>query len=833
MFLLAYRKMVLERPGFTLLLFLVLTIFFCFQAQHLKLDASAESIVLENDPDLRYYRAVRKVYGSDDFLVIPYTPKDDLLSPTSLENLKALRDDLKKMERVSSVVTILDVPLLNSPKVSISELADAEQVRTLETPGVDKELARKEFQESPIYRNNLVSPNGQTTAILVNFKRDKKFFSLLKTRNTLREKEDTTGLTKEEIDELSRVAKEFSDYHALVVEQERQDIQAIRGIMEKYRGKGDMHLGGARMITTDMISFIRHDIRVFGVGVVAFLVVALVYFFRRLRWVAIPLLCCLTSITVMIGFLGWQDWRITVISSNFISLLLIITMSLTIHLIVRYRIEIGNNPTADQNTLIWETMRKMATPCFYTAITTIVAFASLVVSDIRPVIDFGWMMTIGISFAFVLNFILFPAVLSFLSPEKLRAHRDHNQTFTLKVASFTQRYPKPIVLLCAVLAFVGVLGISRLEVENRFIDHFKSTTEIYQGMELIDTQLGGTIPLDFVLDADEEFFASLKELEEAEDVFEDPFAEEDEESTDTTYWFNGDRLQKIEKIHDYLEQLPEIGKVLSIATGLKVFLQLNGGRIPDDYELAVLRKRVPEDVKKALIAPYLSEDGNQTRITMRLIESAPTLKRKELIQKIKTYLVNDMELAEETVHPTGLALLYNNLLQSLYTSQILTLGAVFLSILAMFIVLFRGVKIACLAILPNLLAAGMVLGLMGWLGIPLDLMTITIAAITIGIGVDDTIHYVHRFQVEFPKYGKYLATVEACHGSIGIALYYTSLTIAVGFSILALSSFIPTIYFGLLTGFAMIVALLSNLTLLAALLILVKPLGPELNPHPG
>ncbi len=827
-----YKKTVIERPALSLLIFFLMVGFFAYHGPNLKLDASAESIVLKNDPDLRYYRSIREIYGSDDFLVITYTPFDDLLSPTSLAGLKALRNDLRQLKRVSSVVTILDVPLLNSPKVSISELTDDAEVRTLETPGVDKELARKEFMESPIYQNNLVSPNNHTTALLVNFKRDEKYFSLLTTRNTLREKEVSAGLTTEESHQLRNATKEFHDYHALVIEQERQDTQVIRGIMDKYQDKANMHLGGARMITADMISFIEHDISVFGIGVVCFLIVALMYFFRKLRWVALPMFCCLISIIVMVGFLGWLDWRITVISSNFISLLLIITMSLTIHLIVRYRILIQNNPTADQKTLVFETMRIMAEPCFYTALTTIVAFCSLVVSDIRPVIDFGWMMTIGISFAFALNFILFPAVLSLLPPEKLTARRDFTQSFTLRMASITQHYPKSIVLFCLTLAIVGVLGISQLEVENRFIDHFKSTTEIYQGMELIDTQLGGTIPLDFVIDADADFYASLEELEEADNVFEDPFADEEEDSNETTYWFNGDMLQKVEKIHDYLEQLPEIGKVLSIATGMKVFLQLNDGRIPDDYELAVLRKWVPEEVKKALIDPYLSEDGNQTRITMRLIESAPTLKRKELIHKIKAYLVNDMEFTDANVHPTGLAVLYSNLLQSLYKSQILTLGAVFLSILAMFMVLFRGLALSCLALMPNLLAAGMVLGLMGWVGIPLDLMTITIAAITIGIGVDDTIHYIHRFQVEFKKYGNYLETVKACHGSIGIAMYYTSLTIAAGFSILALSSFIPTIYFGLLTGFAMLVALLSNLTLLAALLILFKPLGPE-NPEGG
>jgi predicted RND superfamily exporter protein len=798
------------------LIIFLLVAFFGYHGPDLKLDASAESIVLENDPDLRYFRSIRDLYGSSDFLVVTYTPSGDLLSPKSLSDLKALRDDLQQLQPISSVVTILDVPLLNSPQLSISELTDAEEVRTLETPGVDKELARHEFLESPIYKNNLVSPNGRTTALLVNFTRNEKYSALLAIRNTLREKNMTEGLTTKESRQLGKTTREFQDYHALVIEQERRDIQAVRKIIAAYQDKASIHVGGARMITADMISFIEHDIRVFGVGVVAFLIVALTFFFRKLRWVILPLLSCITSIIVMVGFLGFFDWRITVISSNFISLLLIITMSLTIHLIVRYRIVIKHNPSGDQKSHVFDTMRIMAQPCLYTALTTAVAFGSLVVSDIRPVIDFGWMMTIGIAFAFALNFILFPAVLTFLPPEKFTARRDFTQSFTLKMASLTQHYPKPIVLACSALAILGILGIAQLEVENRFIDHFKSTTEIYQGMELIDTQLGGTIPLEFIIDADADFHASLEQEQEAGDVFEDPFADKDEDSEETTYWFNGDRLQKVEEIHDYLEQLPEIGKVLSIATGMKVFLQLNDGRMPEDYELAVLRKRIPKEVKNALIDPYLSEDGNQTRITMRLIESAPTLKRKELINHIKAYLIDDMGFAETNVHPTGLAVLYSNLLQSLYRSQILTLGAVFISILAMFVVLFRGLALSCLAIMPNLLAAGMVLGLMGWLGIPLDLMTITIAAITIGIGVDDTIHYIHRFQVDFRQYGNYVETVSACHGSIGLAMYYTSLTIAVGFSILALSNFIPTIYFGLLTGFAMLVAHLSNLTQLPA-----------------
>ncbi len=824
LFLRLYKTLVIDRPVVALVLVAVLVTFFSFHAPNFKLDASSESIVLENDQALKYYRASREVYGSDDFLIVAYTPQDDLFSPSSLEHLQKLRDELVRIDSVKTVLSILDVPLVNSPQVSISELKDEGGIRTLETLGVDKELARKEFLESPIYQNNLVSPDGRTTALQVVFKEDPTYATLLKKRNRLREKKAESGLTPEEAAALQSAEQTFHDYHATFVEAGRKDIEVVRGILDKYRENAQLYLGGVRMVIADMISFIEHDIAVFGVGVLGFLLAALVYFFRALRWVLLPMSCCLISVSVMVGYLGFVDWRVTVISSNFVSLLLIITMSLTIHLIVRYRILNEQTPQMDQKTLVFHTVREMAEPCFYTALTTIVAFCSLIVSDIRPVIDFGWMMTIGISFAFVLNFIYFPAVLVLLKPEKVMVRADATRSFTMAVAGFTLKHAKPIMIACVLLAVLGGMGIAQLEVENRFIDHFKSTTEIYQGMELIDTKLGGTIPLDFVIDADEKVAASS---EETDDPFDDPFGQEGDASEEISYWFNGHRLTQIEAVHDYLESLPEVGKVLSLATGMKVFKQLNDGRMPEDYELALLRKYLPDAVKQALIDPYLSPDANQTRLTMRLIESAPTLKRKELIEQIRTYLVEDMGFADTTVHPTGMAVLYSNLLQSLYTSQILTLGMVFMSIFLMFIVLFRRVSLAILAILPNLLAACAVLGLMGWWGIPLDIMTITIAAITVGIAVDHAIHYIHRFQVEFVKYRTYRETILACHGSIGRAIYYTALTITVGFSILAFSSFIPTIYFGLLTGSAMMVALMSNLTLLAALLMIVKPLGPE------
>ncbi len=823
----AYFKWVVEKPLWALIFVTLVVAGFSYHIPKFKLDASAESLVLENDNALEYYRKISKVYGSDDFLVITYSPFKDLMSDEVLADLKVLSHELSKLDRIHSIDNILNVPLLNSPRVEIGKLAT--DIRTLETPGVDRELARKEFLESPIYKNLLMSSDGKTTILRVNFKRDQKYFELLYKRNDLRSKIKTADFTSNDEALFVKAQKEFRDYHASVIDREDKVIQAVRDIMDRHRDNAEMFLGGVPMITTDMIGFIEHDLETFGLGVIAFLIFMLSFFFKKWRWVALPVGSCLITVVVMIGFLGLMDWRVTVISSNFISILLIITMSLIIHLIVRYQDLNDSNPGQDQKQLVRQTVGLMAQPCFYTSITTVVAFCSLLISGIRPVIDFGWIMTLGISLSFILNFIFFPAALALLSPEKPGSGKDSTQGFTLAIASFTNRHHKIILWGSLLLAVVSAIGISKLEVENRFIDHFKSNTEIYKGMEVIDRQLGGTTPLNIVMNPDQKYFDFLKEAEqnkveeELEEDFDDPFADEGEEA-EVNFWFNSNMLDRVEEIHDYLESLPEVGKVQSISTLIKVFTQLDKGRKPDDYDLVLIRKLMPENVKDSLVNPYLSQDANQIHINMRLIESDPNLRRSVLIEKIRKHLVEELKFDPETIQFTGMVVLYNNMLQSLYRSQILTIGVVFVAIMFMFMILFRSFSLALIGIIPNLLAAGTVLSLMGWMGIPLDMMTITIAAITVGIAVDDTIHYIHRFQTEFKEDQDYLATMDRCHGSIGKAMYYTSVTITLGFSILALSEFMPTIYFGLLTGAAMVIALLGALTLLPLLIVVFKPL---------
>jgi len=835
-----FNRIILEYPRLIIICFLVVISFLGYKAKDFTLDASAETLILEDDKDLRYSRQISSRYGENDFLFVTYTPKDDLFSDNALAKLKQLRDELRKLKSVSSVVSILDVPLLESPPVPIKELASS--VQTLESPTVDKRLAKIELSKSPIYQNSLISPHLKTTALQVNFPIDKIWRDLLTRRNHFREKQVDGSLSTAEKAEFEIVTRQFQNHRDIMRESRHKDITKIRAIMDNYRQDANLFLGGVSMIADDMVSFIKNDLKIFGIGVFIFLIVTLSIIFRKLQWVILPMLCCGFSAISMMGLLGLFDWEVTVISSNFISLQLIITMAVTIHLIVRYRELSQKNPQADQRELVYDTVRLKLKPCLYAGLTTIAGFGSLLLCNILPVITFGWMMIAGITVSLFVTFMLFPASVMLLNKETVKPKLDVKFSLTSILAKFTQRHGSLIMVISCIAFMISAMGISKLVVENRFIDYFKHTTEIYQGMKVIDRNLGGTTPLDVIVEIekpesslspdassdkspDKSKDASKENTESADEFAE--FDEFDKAIDDDKYWFTSEKMDQVKKIHDYLDGLPETGKVLSLGTMMKIAEKLNSGKPLDNFKLALLYSELPAEFKNIVLKPYVSVENNQVRFSIRIIDSEKSLKRNELLKRIHNDLIGKLGLKEKNVHITGMLVLYNNMLQSLFNSQILTLGITVLALMCMFLILFRSIKIALIAILPNLLSIGVVLGFMGWLKIPLDMMTITIAAISVGIAVDDTIHYIHRFKQEFKIDQNYFKAVHRSHGSIGYAMYYTSLTIIIGFSILVLSNFIPSIYFGLLTGLAMLIALIAALTLLPQLIVLFKPFGPE------
>ena len=828
-----YDKFILTYPKSILLLMLICIAALGYQARYLEIDASAETLLLEDDKDLAFTRKVNERYGSSDFLVLTYSPKGDLLADNTLNSLRKLSAELLALDRVESVDSILNVPLLESPPKPVSELI--KNVPTLESPGIDKALAKKEFLNSPIYRDNLVSPDFKTTALLINLHDDPLYRELLQQRNSLRKKEKEQSLSSVEQLELEKVLRDFKNHRDKMRLIEHKNISKVRAIADNYRGEAKIFLGGASMVADDLITFIRSDLQVFGSAVFVFLMLTLWVIFRQLRWILLPLITCSFSVVTTSGFLGLFGWEVTVISSNFISIQLIITMAITIHLIVRYRELARLNPEMDQRQLILDSTIFMARPCTFAVLTTVVGFASLVLSGILPVMNFGWMMSAGIGVSLFLTFLIFPVLLMQMPKAMPNTSFESRFALTKIFADITERHGKSILFISVAAFIISIAGAARLNVENSFIDYFKESTEIYQGMKLIDQQLGGTTPLDLIvnLEQSEDEFQQTEQDSNAEVEVEDEeefdaFEEEFEESAgEAQYWFTAEKMARIEKIHDYLNGLEQTGKVLSLGTMLKIGKTLNSGKPLDNFMLALLYNELPERFRKIIMDPYVSVENNEARFYVRIRDSEPNLRRNELLKQIQFDLKDKLDIPEGKWQLANLLVLYNNMLQSLFKSQILTLGVVIVAFLIMFIFLFRSITIALIAIFPNVLSIGVVLGFMGWMGIPLDMMTITIAAISVGIAVDNTIHYIHRFKHEFTKDRNYLAAMHRSHESIGYAMYYTSITIIIGFSILVLSKFIPSIYFGLLTGLAMLIALVAALTLLPQLLIVLKPLGPE------
>jgi len=817
-----YKKIVIDFSKATLFFLLIIICFSLYQSKKFNLDASSDALLLEGDPDLKYLREVNETYGSKDFLVLTYAPVTSFVEKETILNLQLLKSKIEKLNWVDSVLTIIDVPLLKSTDEGLMERL--KNFKTLAYPEIDRKRGFDEIINSPIYRNYVISEDGKTSGIVVYLKKDERLAEYIEVKNKYFDQSVETGLSKEEKVNYKKFLKEYEEYKNLYNIRNHQNIKEIRDVISKYGDNAKIHLGGIPMIADDMMSYIKSDILVFGFGVFIFIILTLWFIFRNVKWVVMPLMGCATSVIIMIGLLGLIGWKVTVISSNFIALMLILNMAMNIHLTVRFLQLKKEFPNFKKNEMIFEATKKMMLPILYTVLTTICAFLSLVFSGIKPIIDFGWMMTLGLIVSLLVTFLLLPALLSLLSSEgEINIKDTEKSIITSALSSFTKRNKILIFGSTLVIITLSIIGIFRLEVENSFINYFDKETEIYKGMKKIDDDLGGTTPLNIIL----KFPIKQKQNQEGDDEF-DEWEEENDNEDKSKYWFTRDKMDKIINVHDYLNSLPEIGKVLSFGSILRVAEDLNKKEL-QSLEIAVLYSKIPDSIKKEIVTPYISVNKDEARISVRIKDSLKDLRRNDLINKIDTELNTKLGLEKNEYKLTGVLILFNNLLQSLFKSQILTLGIVILGIYLMFLVLFRNLVLSLIGVVPNFIAAFFILGIIGLLGIPLDMMTITIAAITIGIAVDNSIHYIYRFKEEFKIIKNYNKTLEKCHNTVGIAILNTSITIVFGFSILILSNFIPTIYFGIFTGIAMLLAMISVLTLLPKLILTLKPFGKEVN----
>jgi predicted RND superfamily exporter protein len=807
-----YKKF-LERPKLILIALILIFSFSVYNAKNFQLDASADSLLLENDPDLNYLRSVNERYSSEEFFVITYSPKKKI-NEESLKELKKFVDEINNIKWVSKSISVLNAPLFESSDLPLIE--KIKNIQYIVTPGIEINRALNELKNSPVYKKLIINEDATTFGIVVYIKDNKEYLSALKTNKNFLDKQQNNKLSEKDL-------KDFEAHNKILEKLKKEHNKnlefyniEIRSHISKYKNIADINLSGIPMIADDLISFVKKDITVFGSGVFIFIIITLWFIFRDIRWVVFPLLSCLLSIAIMVGMLGYLNWKVTVISSNFISLMLILTMEINIHYVERYKQLQAEFPKKKENYLAYLTTTKIFTPILYAVLTTALAFLSFIFCDIKPVIDFGWMMTLGLFISLFVSMILLPYLIIKFKPKATPIHESKDSKLAQIFASIALNQRLLVLTLSTIILILSIYGMTRLKVENSFINYFDKKTEIYQGMKLIDEKLGGTTPLEIIL----KFKDSDSKSNKNDDDF---FQGSDSNEYKDSYWFTNFRVNNIVNVHQYLETLPEIGKVLSFYSVLQLGEKINDNKKLGPLEMAILYSKLPDDIKKSIVTPYVSIENNEARISLRIIDSNPNLNRKELLIKIQKDLEEKLKLNKDEFKITGILVIFNNLLQSLFDSQIKTLGITFAGIFILLLILFKSLSWSIVAAIPNFTAALFILGSLGLFNIPLDMMTITIASITVGIAIDNSIHYIYRFREEYKLNKNYKKTIEICHKSVGKAIVNASLTIVFGFSILIFSNFIPSIYFGIFTGLAMLTAMTLVLTLMPQLIAIIKP----------
>ena len=727
---------------------IILLAIFCSSLgiNNFRFDASSETLILDNDVDYQIYEQTNDDFGSSDFLILAIQSSNEIFTLDNLQNLQNLRDKIQVIEGVDSVVSVFDAPILEQPKLSL--IKSASNDKYLLEDELNLSLAKQELIDSPIFSELVISKDGKTLAFQINL--DGK-----------------------------------DNYDQTVID--------IRSEIETFKNF-NINLAGPSMIVFDTINFIKNDVITFGTITILVFFIFLYLVFRDFWPVTIILLNALIVMFISIGVMGLMDWPISIVSSNFLALLLITSIAISIHILAKVQTDVDKNISTSKS------LSDIFMPCLFTALTTIVGFASLILSDIKPVIDFGKMMSVGVLLNLLSSFLFIPLALELKNiksiTQKNIADFVYNNGYVQSKGFIKKAWITFLLIFIPLIIYLP----TNLKVENKFIDYFNKETEIYKGMETIDKNLGGTTPFDIILSLPE----AIEEVDE-EDLF---FSENSETAK---YWWKKDNMDKLQKVQNEVSKIDELGKVLSIANGIELAQNLNNNQPLGDLELAFVRNSLLDSERaQKVLETFIDETEKSTKIFARTIDSSPNLNRNELINSIDKILQKNFEGTEIDYQITGLGVLYNNLLQSLFSSQIKTLSFVLVSIFLMVSFLFRSLLVGFSVMFIPSISVGVVMSSMSILNIPLDIMTITIASICVGMSVDYAIHFAWRYLKENDEKKTLL--------SAGRAILITGSTIIMGFLVFLFSNFNPTILFGVFSGIAIFFAMFLSIYLLPRIL---------------
>ena len=734
-----FFQSIIANKNTALVILITLSIILFSWIDKFRFDASSETLVLEDDQSYEMYEEINDRFSSAEFLVVALIDQD-IFSTKSLLNLSKLEAKLEEVVNVSNVISILDAPLFEQPKLSLVKSATNDKYLLLDDLNLIN--AKQELIESPLFNELIINDLGTAVAMQIN-------------------------LTNAENYEIT--------------------VKNIRNILKEDQNFVS-YLAGPAMIVSDTIAYIKNDVLTFGFLTFLMFFILLIVFFRDF-WSAFVIMSNASLVIyITICLLGYFDWPISIVSSNFLTLLFISSVAVSVHMIVK--LKEGKTRRFSYE----ESLAKIFIPCLYTALTTMVGFLSLLFSNIQPVIDFGKMMALGVVINLLISFIFIPALIGIRGIAEL-SEFSLSKIYYKYLYSNTKKIFKNFgVPLIFLFLPISIYLSSGLKVENKFIDYFDESTEIHQGMKFIDSELGGTTPIDIVLTLpEEEIFIDEDDL----------FYSEGSETTE--YWWRQKNMRLLKSIQSDLNQIPELGKDLSIVNGVLLAEKLNDFNEMGDLELAFVKNSLlTNDKAKDVLNSYISSDDRSARITFRIIDSYKDINRNDLLTRVDDYLVSKLKDTNVEYQLSGLGVLYNNLLQSLFGSQIASLSFVFGAIFLMLLILFRSLLTSLVVIFVPLVAVGFVFSFMSLFSIPLDIMTITIASISVGMSVDYAIHIAWRFREE-QKISRSNAEINTINSS-GQAVLITAMTVIVGFLVFIFSNFNPTVLFGLLSALAIFVS---------------------------
>lgn len=735
----AFLQSILINKNFVLVFLVAISVIFFSWVDKFRFDASSETLVLEDDMSYELYEKINDKFSSSEFLVVALIDQN-IFSTNNLNNLRNLESKLEQVVNVSNVISILDAPLFEQPKLSLVKSATNDKYLLLDDLNLNS--AKQELIESPLFNQLIINNLGTAVAMQVNL-------------------------------------NDAENYEVTVND--------IRNILQEDTNF-ESYLAGPAMIVSDTITYIKNDVMTFGLITFLMFFILLNIFFRDF-WSAFVIMSNASLVIyITICLLGFFDWPISIVSSNFLTLLFISSVAVSVHMVVK--IKEGKTKKLSNA----ESLAKIFIPCFYTALTTMVGFLSLLLSNIQPVIDFGKMMAVGVVINLLISFIFIPALIGLRGLSGLSEFsisKIYYKYFYSNSKILFRKFGVPLIFL---LVPIFIYLSSGLKVENKFIDYFDKSTEIHKGMKFIDEELGGTTPIDIVFTLPkEEIFI------DEDDLF---FSEGSETSQ---YWWRQKNMRLLKNIQSDLNKIPELGKDLSIVNGVLLAEKLNDFIEMGDLELAFVKNSLlTNDKAKDVLSSYISPDDRSARMTFRIIDSYENINRNDLLIRIDDYLANKLKGTNVEYQLSGLGVLYNNLLQSLFGSQIASLAFVFGAIFLMLLILFRSLLTSLIVIFIPLVAVGFVLSFMSILSIPLDIMTITIASISVGMSVDYAIHIAWRF-LEEQKISQSNAEINTIYSS-GQAVLITAITVIVGFLVFIFSNFNPTVLFGLLSAVAIFVS---------------------------